>query len=106
MNTRTLSRREVLHNAGHLILIGASAFLLDGCTKPEIKCDDVSGLSEEDAQLRSSLEYQDRSPYGETKSCSNCAFYKAGKKNECGQCTLLKGPIHPLGHCNSWAAKV
>jgi hypothetical protein len=96
----------MLHNLGNLILVGSSPLLLDACAKPEFKCDDVSGLGEEDAQLRSSLEYQDRSPFGETKSCSTCAFYKAGKKNECGQCTLLKGPIHPLGHCNSWAAKV
>ena len=31
--------------------------------------------------------------------------YKAGGKNECGGCTLVKGPIHPQGYCNSWAAK-
>jgi hypothetical protein len=55
--------------------------------------------------LRNQLEYRDDSPYGEKKSCSSCAFYKAGKKNECGQCTLVKGPIHPLGYCNSWSAK-
>ncbi|MBW2629495.1 MAG: high-potential iron-sulfur protein [Deltaproteobacteria bacterium] len=39
------------------------------------------------------------------QSCSNCAFYKVGKENQCGGCTLVKGPIHPLGYCNSWAAK-
>ncbi len=66
---------------------------------------DVSGLGSADLALRTQLEYQDRSAHGEQKNCSNCAFYKAGDKNQCGLCTLVRGPIHPLGYCTSWAAK-
>jgi High potential iron-sulfur protein len=106
MRKNKLSRRELLGHTVCLAVIGSTPILLNACTKPELHCEDVTGLSEADAQLRASLEYRDLSPYGEKKSCSNCAFYKAGKKNECGQCTLVKGPINPLGHCNSWAAKV
>jgi hypothetical protein len=106
MRKNELSRRELLRHTVCWAVIGSTPILLNACTKPELHCEDVTGLSEADAQLRASLEYRDVSPYGEKKICSNCAFYKAAKKNECGQCTLVKGPIHPLGHCNSWAAKV
>jgi hypothetical protein len=105
MKKTTISRREMLGQTVRLVVVGSVPILLDACTKPELHCQDVSGLSETDAELRNQLEYRDDSPYGEKKSCSSCAFYKAGKKNECGQCTLVKGPIHPLGYCNSWSAK-
>ncbi len=105
MRKNTLSRREMLGHTVYLAVIGSASVLLDACTKPEFHCEDVSGLSEDDAALRSTLEYRDRSPHGEKKSCSNCAFHKAGKENTCGECTLVKGPIHPLGYCNAWAAK-
>jgi hypothetical protein len=105
MRTTTLSRRTWLRNTLHLAVVGAAPLMLQSCKKAEFSCLDVSGLSERDAELRAALEYVDRSPYEGVKSCANCAFFVAGKKDECGQCTLVKGPIHRLGHCNSWAAK-
>jgi hypothetical protein len=106
MRRNVFCRRAFLGHTVRLAVFAATPALLQACTKPELHCDDVSGLSKEDAELRTSLEYQDRSPHGENKSCSSCAFFKAGKKDECGQCTLVRGPINPLGYCNSWAAKV
>jgi hypothetical protein len=105
MRKRTLSRREMLGHTVYLAVVGSTTILLNACTKPEFHCEDVSGLSEDDAELRSALDYRELSPHGEQKSCASCAFYLASKKNECGQCTLVRGPIHPLGYCNSWAAK-
>lgn len=105
MNKSTLSRREIIGHGLRLAVIGSAPFLLNACSKPELRCEDASGLSEEDQQLRSALEYRDVSPHEDQKNCANCAFYKAGKKNACGQCTLVKGPIHPQGYCNSWASK-
>ena len=105
MRKSTLSRREMLRSTVRLAVIGSVPVLLNACTAPQFRCDDVSGLSEDDLALRSALEYQDGSPHGEEKNCSNCAFYRTGAKNQCGQCTLLRGPIHPRGYCNSWAAK-
>lgn len=105
MGKSTFSRREMLGYTVHLTVIGSTPILLSACTKPEFHCEDASSLSEDDAELRFALEYQDRSPHGETKNCATCAFYKAGNENECGQCTLVKGPIHPQGYCNSWAAR-
>ena len=105
MRTNTLSRRTLLRNTLHLAVVGSAPLLLQSCKKAEFSCQDVSGLSEGDAELRAALEYVDRSPYEGTRSCVNCAFFVAGKKDQCGQCTLVKGPIHPLGYCNSWAVK-
>jgi hypothetical protein len=95
----------MLRHAAQLVVVGSAPALLSGCKKAEFHCDDVSGLAEDDTTLRKQLEYVDRSPHGEEKNCQNCAFFKAGKKDECGRCTLVKGPIHPSGYCNSWAAK-
>ena len=105
MRKSTLSRREMLGATMHLAVIGSLPLLLNACTQSKFHCDDVSGLGEDDLALRSALECRDLSPHGEQKSCSECAFYRAAKKNECGGCTLVRGPIHPLGYCNSWAAR-
>lgn len=105
MTNNTLSRRHLLRGTVHLAVLSVMPTVLQGCKKAEFSCTDTSGLGAEDAKLRTSLEYRDRSPHGETKSCSNCAFYVAAGEGECGRCTLVQGPIHPLGYCNSWAAK-
>ena len=105
MKKNTLSRRTLLHGSVHLAVIGSAPVLLQACKKAEFSCDDASGLSAQDAELRAALEYVDGSPHETAKNCANCAFFVVGAKGECGQCTLVKGPIHPLGYCNSWAAK-
>jgi hypothetical protein len=105
MKKNALSRRALLHNTVHLAVLGSAPVLLQACKKAEFSCDDASGLSEEETELRAALKYVDRSPHDTSKACNNCAFYVAGDKDECGQCTLVKGPIHPLGYCSSWAKK-
>ena len=106
--TMTLSRREllqVLQGGAHLVVMASVPALLSSCTKEELDCKDTSGLEAAARQLRTALEYQDRSPHGEVKGCANCQFYRAASKNECGACTLVQGPINPAGYCNSWAPK-
>jgi hypothetical protein len=105
MTRHTLSRRGLLRGTVHLAIVGAVPALLHGCTKEEFSCTDISGLSRKDLELRTALKYVDRSPHEETKNCANCAFFVEGSKNQCGNCTLVQGPIHPLGYCSSWAAK-
>lgn len=105
MKTSTLSRRRMLRHAAQLAVVGSAPALWSACKKAEFRCDDVSDLPDADTELRTALEYVDRSPHGEKKNCETCAFYKAAEKDECGRCTLVKGPIHPRGYCNSWAAK-
>lgn len=104
----TLSRREllqVLQGGAYLVVITSASALLSSCTKEELDCKDTSGLNAAAKQLRTALEYQNRSPHGEVKDCANCQFYRAASKNECGACTLVQGPINPAGYCNSWAPK-
>lgn len=105
MRKSSFSRREMLRHSVHLTVIGAAPVLLNGCKKAEFSCNDTSGLAEEDTALREALEYVDKSPHEERKNCSTCSFYVAGDTNQCGRCTLVKGPIHPLGYCTSWASK-
>lgn len=105
MKKNTLSRRALLHDVIHLAVLSSATVFVQACQKSELKCDATGGLSADELQLRRSLEYQDASPHGEVKNCSGCAFYVVASKNECGQCTLIKGPINPRGYCNSWAQK-
>ncbi|UCH28710.1 MAG: hypothetical protein JSV06_10585, partial [Myxococcales bacterium] len=85
---KTLTRRSWLRNTVHLAVLGSAPVLLQSCKKAEFSCTDINGLSEEDTELRSALEYQDRSPHDTAKNCGNCAFYVAAKEGQCGQCTL------------------
>ena len=105
MDVDALTRRRLLKTTAKLAVVAAAPLVVGGCTKEEFSCEDASGLAEADAKLRNELGYQDRSPHGESKSCANCAFFVAGRKDQCGQCTLVKGPIHPEGYCASWAIK-
>jgi hypothetical protein len=105
MNENTLSRRVLLQTTVRLAVVGSAPLLLQGCQEEEFGCEDTSGLKPEEVELRTTLEYRDRSPHGEAKNCANCAFFVVGGKDQCGQCTLVRGPIHPLGYCGSWAMK-
>lgn len=105
MMESTFSRRILLRNLVRSGFLGSTAILFQGCKRAELRCEDTTGLQPEDRELRAALEYRDRSPYDELKNCANCAFYVAADADQCGQCTLLKGPIHPLGYCDSWATK-
>jgi hypothetical protein len=93
----------------HLILLGASTLTLlaaAACSKKEPDaCTDVSGLTPAEAGVRTTLEYQDHSPFPD-KLCDGCIQYiPAPAVDQCGGCKVMKGPIHPKGHCKVWAKK-
>ena len=68
-------------------------------------CSDTTGLTEADLTMRKVLQYTGDSPF-EGKVCNNCALWLAPPPSEkCGRCTVIKGPIHPQGYCNSWAGR-
>jgi hypothetical protein len=116
-----LNRREFLLK---LSALGLGAFgagtLMNACGKKEEPapkasqpameetadpCADLSGLTEEEKQLRVTFEYVAKTPFPE-KHCTNCGFWiepEAGAA--CGGCKVIKGPIHPKGYCKSWVAK-
>lgn len=69
-------------------------------------CSDLSGVPENDIELRKKFAYVSESPIADNQ-CNNCNLFlpaKAGEK--CGGCLLFKGPVYPSGYCTYWAPKV
>lgn len=97
--TNTMTRRSALG----LIVLGSS-LAAAGCAKKELACNDVTGLAPADAQMRTSQGYTDRSPEA-AKQCANCQLYKPAAPEQCGGCTVLKGPVSPKGYCKLWVVK-
>lgn len=93
-----LTRRSLLSaSATALGLIGASA-----CKRAPVSCNDVSGLSPEEAQVRTTLGYTDRAP-AEAQACERCQQWVPGSLGGCGSCKIMKGPVHPSGSCRVFA---
>jgi hypothetical protein len=120
----SISRKEFLQRCGLLGLgVAGGASLLAGCggggdssesggTSQQTAqtsgaadpCADTTGLNDTDLQMRTNLKYVTVSAE-EGKNCANCKFYLADQHgDECGGCTLFKGPVHPKGNCSSWFA--
>ncbi|MGB5810289.1 MAG: high-potential iron-sulfur protein [Polyangiales bacterium] len=105
MDSGLISRREWIVGGVHLVVLTSAAMGWVGCSKKKLVCSDTSDLNTAAKQLRKALEYQDLSPKGDEKNCDNCQFFIAANDDECGNCTLVQGPISPSGYCNSWAPK-
>lgn len=102
-----LWRRQCLQATFNASVAALAAPLLSACggKKKALSCSDTSSLTTAELQTRTQLRYVDATPDA-MKNCGNCQFYQAGASPEqCGACTLVKGPIHPRGYCISWAAK-
>ena len=122
------NRRRFLKNAGsYSLVLAASASglaILSGCSgkkedDPQAlpnqfksaldlaqeaadPCNKTSELSEAALVTRENFEYESRSPDG-TELCNTCDYWRPSQKDDlCGTCTIVKGPIHPLGTCVSW----
>ena len=68
-------------------------------------CMDTSGLTEAEVTMRTTVLYTDVSEM-EGQNCANCQLYTAAVEGaDCGTCLTIKGPIHPEGWCNIWAAQ-
>lgn len=66
-------------------------------------CEDFSGVSENDLQIRKQAAYVMRSPQP-GKTCDNCNLYlPPSKGKDCGGCMLFKGPVVAGGYCVYWA---
>ena len=116
MDTKDISRRHFIQR---MSLFGAAGIgastLLAACgggekpadppadpipetpTAQAFTCTDTSGLTEQELTMRTTLQYVDASPDRE-KACGLCALYVAAVAGQdCGTCTVVKGPIHPKG---------
>ena len=96
-----LSRRSLLVQGASLVgLFGVSA-----CQKGPAFCNDVSGLSSDQQNTRTTLGYEDSSDQP-GKSCAKCTQYLAPPKmSDCGKCKVLPGPVHPNGYCRAFTPK-
>jgi hypothetical protein len=102
----SLFRRDVLRQSAAVGVMGAFGAAACGKEQPAtIACNDTSGLSSADAQLRTTLAYADIS-VEPGKSCARCMQFLAGPAPEaCGACKILKGPVNPKGNCKSFVLK-
>lgn len=101
--THRWKRRDVLR----LAVIGGAGAALIGCGGGEPEgpvCTDTHTLSSADADFRRGQGYVDRSTRP-GRNCDGCNFYTAGAPAACGTCTLIRGPISPLGYCNLWVQR-
>lgn len=100
----TLTRRAALARALALPVYAALPAALVGCSKGP-KCDDTSGLSPDDAKLRTEIAaYVEVSP-DPAKRCSDCVQFVPAGKDACGSCKVVKGPINPGGTCKLFQKK-
>ena len=69
-------------------------------------CNDLTTLTKDELTTRTTFKYETKATDA-TKLCETCNFWQPSAKEElCGACTLVKGPIHPLGSCISWVEKI
>ncbi len=71
----------------------------------DLDCSVAEGLWPAEAQTRVVNKYVDRSPEPR-EFCFRCTNYVAPvETNGCATCKTVKGPVHPLGWCESWTEK-
>jgi hypothetical protein len=103
---KLITRRQLLRRTMAVgAAVAGSGFLVACDSKDEeLSCEDVSGLSADEQQRRTALQYTDATQKPDQR-CDNCQFYEDKGADQCGGCTILPGPVHPKGWCASWAAK-
>ncbi|MCB1182564.1 hypothetical protein KDM41_03955 [bacterium] len=85
---------------------GRAKATIDAARAVADPCNDPASLSEEAKTTRATFKYEIRSA-DPAKLCQSCNFWQPpADGGPCGTCTLVKGPIHPLGSCMSWVEKV
>jgi hypothetical protein len=88
-----------------LLLYSVSLFALTGACKksPPASCP-AGALGTDDANVRTTLGYVDKTPEPD-KPCVKCQQYvAAASEDQCGTCKVMKGPIHPNGYCRAFVA--
>lgn len=82
--------------------IGAAS----GCAASD-PCVDPRALSTSESSLRASFHYVARSPHGDAMRCRSCRFFRAAADDAegCGDCEILQGPVHGMGHCDSFTER-
>jgi len=78
---------------------------IDAAREAADPCNDTSSLGQDALATREAFEYESQSADA-TELCRTCEFWGPAPAGDlCGTCTIVKGPIHPLGTCISWEEK-
>lgn len=106
MSENRIGRRAMVKRTLHLaVLAGAAPTVLAACGGGgELACTDDSQLSEADRTARRGSQYADRTT-DPSRACERCTFYQAAAANQCGTCTVVRGPINPQGTCQLFAPR-
>lgn len=119
MKKNTYSRRDFIGKClGVSSLVIGGTFVLNGCgpgksgkndnkakTASGDPCDDLSGLTEEEAKQREQFGYVKQSSVAGS-NCGNCRLYLPPREGKsCGGCLLFKGPVRATGYCTQYEAK-
>ncbi|MBS1620450.1 MAG: hypothetical protein JST10_09665 [Bacteroidetes bacterium] len=117
MNNETSRRAFFKKLALAIPLAGAAGIIVSSCNdnkngtnngttdKKPADCHDLSGLTPDQMATRKNLNYVEISPV-KSKECKICALYiPPAEGSTCGTCTLVPGPIEPLGTCTYFAPK-
>lgn len=84
---------------------GMARSTIDAAREAADPCHGTSRLSEAALKTRETFKYEKRASDPQ-KLCKSCNFWQPPAPGElCGECTLVKGPIHPSGSCMSWVEK-
>lgn len=118
----TLSRRDFLTRLAALgaLGLGSSAILAacggdsgpaadgdapaaDGSGVVAAECEGYAELTEEERELRETLQYVDDAPAND--ECRGCRYYLQPEgSSPCGGCEIFAGPVAPGGHCTSYTS--
>lgn len=120
--THRLTRRKALHVLGSTVAVGGILGAI-GCSKaaeppppaptsaappppppkPEAAC--PGDIDDASKQMRRNLQYKDKTAEA-GKNCAGCVqWVPPAAGATCGGCNLFTGPVHPEGHCLSFAPK-
>jgi len=99
----SLSRRDLFGLASKAASIGVLATAVAACGDKGPLCSDPNKLTDDEIAIRTSMRYVEKSPEA-NKVCKGCAYFDGSSGSPCGTCRLLRGPVNPGGHCDSWSA--
>lgn len=105
MDSKKLTRRQILERGAVLGLVVLGAPSLVACGGGELSCENPEGITQEQRTQRTALSYVDHSPNA-SQRCEVCNFYTApAQAGSCGGCSLNVGPVNPAGYCASFVAR-
>ncbi len=91
-------------------LLAGAATALQGCRRESAAFSCIgtaeggaAELGEADKKTRQSLRYVEKGPPTD-RTCERCVQFLPASSG-CGQCRLMKGPIHPQATCLAWASR-